>query len=53
MHGIRQTAHGVTAIGADPESPSAYGRSKGEGERVLGEEMDYRREARNAAEGRP
>lgn len=32
--GAKTVVH-VSAIGADPESPSAYGRSKGEGERAV------------------
>lgn len=32
--GVRAYAH-VSAIGADPSSPSAYGRSKAEGERLV------------------
>ncbi|MBE7210048.1 MAG: complex I NDUFA9 subunit family protein [Gluconacetobacter diazotrophicus] len=32
--GVRQLIH-VSAIGADPNSPSAYGRSKAEGERLV------------------
>lgn len=33
--GVESLVH-ISAIGADPNSPSAYGRSKGEGERAVG-----------------
>lgn len=40
MGGVGQLVH-VSAIGADPESRSAYGRTKGEGERAVREAFPH------------